>query len=481
MTKRLTVIITFMMILVSSFALADSLPTITVFTAKVDTRNFDGAKVAQALDQYVSEKIGIHVNLEFIEYEHYSFLLNKFHDSEYIPDAFLSTDPEMLYQLHKADKLLPLDTLLEQHGQGILACVDPEYLEIQSDSPYAIPCLIDRAVCLCFVYRKNIADQYHLNISAVRTIEDLTSIFDQLHEQDPSIIPLDIYYDQTYDALDDRLGVLLNFGQDRIVKNLFTSEEYAARCRLISEWSSKGYLLNTDSGWIANNSFFRTPKLFGRLSKYNPDMECTYSISAGEPIACQILSDSYVYTDTIMDYAWSISKASNHPVEAMQSLNLMYTDPNVMNLLCYGLEGVHYEVIDPENGIIDIPQALDTTTSSYAPFRNYYYGNEFITYLWNGYPLDLWEQIQSFNTHAKRSIALGFHYDPTSVLEQVYACSEIVQAYTPLLDAGIGETDHLLEEFCHKLEESGIDAIIEEKQRQLNAFLKEKEARSNED
>ena len=38
----------------------------------------------------------------------------------------------------------------------------------------------------------------------------------------------------------------------------------------------------------------------------------------------------------------------------MKYLNLMYTDPDIMNLLALGVEGVHYEMTD--DGTIDFPR-----------------------------------------------------------------------------------------------------------------------------
>ena len=159
----------------------------------------------------------------------------------------------------------------------------------------------------------------------------------------------------------------------------------------------------------------------------------------------------------------------------MKFLNLMYTDPNVMNLLTYGIEGKHYQVIDEENGIIDFAEGVTRENSDYAQFRGYFWGNQFLTYVWNGYPSDLWEQIQTFNDSAPRSVAFGFQYDSSAVQEEVYECTQVVNFYKPILEAGVGNMDEVLDAFLTALDNAGIDRIIAEKQRQLDEFLAGKE------
>ena len=42
----------------------------------------------------------------------------------------------------------------------------------------------------------------------------------------------------------------------------------------------------------------------------------------------------------------------------MQVLNEMYSNPDVANLLIYGIEGKYYEFVDKEKGLIDYPEGV---------------------------------------------------------------------------------------------------------------------------
>ena len=61
----------------------------------------------------------------------------------------------------------------------------------------------------------------------------------------------------------------------------------------------------------------------------------------------------YIDNTSVQGAMMAISANSAHPVEAMKFLNLLNTDPYVMTLLNYGVEGVHYNLNAegmPQNG-----------------------------------------------------------------------------------------------------------------------------------
>ncbi|MEG2702984.1 MAG: hypothetical protein RSA65_10225, partial [Clostridia bacterium] len=60
-------------------------------------------------------------------------------------------------------------------------------------------------------------------------------------------------------------------------------------------------------------------------------------------------TDAYVDSTVSQGAMIAISSASEHPVESFKFLNLLNTDPNLMTLLNYGVEGIHYNM---ENGLV---------------------------------------------------------------------------------------------------------------------------------
>ena len=78
------------------------------------------------------------------------------------------------------------------------------------------------------------------------------------------------------------------------------------------------------------------------------------------------------------------------------------------------------------------------------------------------------------NAEAIPSLALGFTCDLSPVADQVGACANVIaQFYNPLMNGEV-DIDEVLPQFQQALHDAGIDAIIAEKQKQLDAWLASK-------
>ena len=66
------------LLLCSSPVHAEEEPTITVAIASFDSDSYDYSKTEQELDKYVYEKLGFHVNMEYLEYVSYGQEMNTY-------------------------------------------------------------------------------------------------------------------------------------------------------------------------------------------------------------------------------------------------------------------------------------------------------------------------------------------------------------------------------------------------------------------
>jgi len=453
--------------------LPDNLPTISVVAIKVDKGNFDGDMVATALNEYVAPLIGARVELRYVEVELYNQTFSKYSATNSMPDVLMMTSSQLATQLRREGQLKPLGALLEEYGAAITQTIGDELLAAHTygGEVYAVASMMNRSYCLCFEYRKNIADSYSLDMSSVSTLEDLTAVLLELKQKSDDVVPISEYSIVSWDPLSDSLGVLMDNGQSTQVVNLYETEEYWDIFRYVNRWRQEGLLLDRDYGLTSINSFVRSPEFFGKICTFGPGLPYVDSTDAGEPIECVILGEPFIIIDRNRRGSWGISAGSQHPEESMKFINLLYTDPYVVNLLIYGIEGVHYEVVDAVNGVIDFPEGVAVESSGYSQFRGYFFGNQFIGHIWHGWPYDLWDQIRVFDAEAARSYAYGFTYDPAPVAEQVRACREVVSEYTPMLEGGYGDAVELLSGLCAALKQAGIDEIVAGKQAQLDSWV----------
>ncbi len=76
--------------------------------------------------------------------------------------------------------------------------------------------------------------------------------------------------------------------------------------------------------------------------------------------------------------------------------------------------------------------------------------------------------------NAAKSLALGFQFDSTNVVDEMTACANVVaQYYLPLMYGEV-DIDSTLPIFQQALKDAGIEKIITEKQTQLDKWLAEK-------
>lgn len=458
-------------------AYADSEDEITILIPKVEQQGFNGDLISQEVDNYVFPLIGGHVRLIFAEFERYSQIISRYETTNSLPDILYFWDNSDVIRLAEKGLLAPLEPLLSQYGETLLNTVDEEYLtaNILNDHLYTIPTIHDRVTATCFEYRQSIAEQYGLDMESVQSYQDLSEIFEELHQKAPELIPCDMIFIDDYDPLGDSLGVLMNYGKSPDVVNLYETPEYEQFLLHIQEWRTKGYLLDADLGFDSSNRYVASPEIFGKFAGYHPALTSVDSADAGEEIRCVPLTETFVTTDDMRGHSYSIAESSANKELATRFLTLLYTDSTLINLLTYGLEDIHYQFLDQTSKMIGFPDGVTRENSSYYQFRGYFWGNEFLSYLWEGYPEDLWTQVETLNRTAPRSIAFGFSYDPSPFQAETDACLRITDIYLPLLENGFGDTEALLAEFQNRLRQAGIDTIIKEKQRQLNAFLADKE------
>ena len=76
-----------------------------------------------------------------------------------------------------------------------------------------------------------------------------------------------------------------------------------------------------------------------------------------------------------------------------------------------------------------------------------------------------------FSEDPTLSAAMGFTPDLSSVTPECEAIKQVIEAYRPQLYTGTADPDELIPEMLESMKEAGLDKVIDEIQRQLDAFL----------
>ncbi len=376
--------------------------------------------------------------------------------------------------------LYPIGELMEENAQGIVDALGEEYYRAtQIDGvSYGVPSIRDLAQDNGFVLRKDVVDRHGIDLSRIRTFDDIETIFQIIKEKEPGMVGatnlgngsiLSTY--RVNDPLGNDLGVLLNHGLDDLkVVNWFASEQYERILRKLREWHLAGYLLqDAATNPEMNQVVVRSGKAAGWLSAMKPGFEAQESRGVGTEMAAVRTTQAVAKTDTVTNVTMGVTATSRNPAKTLQFMNLLYTDPEIVNLIDWGLEGKHYVKVEGQDNVITFP---DGVTSENVGYKNYswMHGNQFLSYVFEGDDPDAYKKMDAFNKSAAKSKALGFTFNGDALKNEVAACTAVVEQYRRVLESGEVDIDKMLPEFLRKLEEAGIDKIIAEKQKQLDAW-----------
>lgn len=250
----------------------------------------------------------------------------------------------------------------------------------------------------------------------------------------------------------------------------FMTEEFKKFAEKTREYYLAGYIdPNLASAQTANDTLVQKQNsaqyLIGTQS-YALGYEVQTSAERGIEVAYVPCTPPYVDKTSTQGAMMAISTASKHPEKAMEFLNLLNTDPYLMTLLEYGVEGVHYN-LDGEGLVV----FNDEERANYSPWRN---GMGNITLL----PAQAGEGVNFFTEtfipyyeSAKGIPAFGYVFDPTNVEIELAALANVCGEYALALCAGSIDPETALADFEKKLEDAGMQAVVDEANKQLEAYF----------
>jgi len=254
------------------------------------------------------------------------------------------------------------------------------------------------------------------------------------------------------------------------VVNKFATDEYKKFVEKTREYYNAGFidpaLGNANS---ANDTLIAAQKsakyLIGTQS-YALGYEVQTSAERGIHVEYVPCTPPYVDKVATQGAMMAISTASKNPERAMAFLNLLNTDPYLMTLLEYGVEGVHYNLND--DGLVVFNEE---ERAKYTPWRN---GMGNITLLppQEGEGVDFFtDTFIPYYTSAKGIPAFGYTFDPTNVETELAALSNVAGQYALSLSTGTVDPETVLPEFLSALESAGINTVVDEANAQLDAYF----------
>lgn len=338
-----------------------------------------------------------------------------------------------------------------------------------------------------FCYRKDITDELGIDMTKVKSVFDLTEVFEKVHAAYPNMILNDpnrmnnvfsAYLQSTKhmdalgnDAANPFSGVV--FGKDPTVVNAFESEDFKKIVKLLESWYQKGYFAKDAATSTATTAELASSgNLFSMFAGLgNPKIAANFSVNYGYTYESIKVSDSYMQS---YNYdAWLINSATKEPEAAAKFLNLTFTDPYIHNLLSYGEEGVDYVLND--EGFVVAPEGYNSIADvPYTNNINYYmWGSKWLAYRTvGGLNEEEFQKNKADNYAASASYFYGFVFDFSEVEAEYMAISNIWNEYKKGFWTGSLNVDQELKKMNERMYAAGLQKVIDSKQKQLDDWMK---------
>lgn len=271
-----------------------------------------------------------------------------------------------------------------------------------------------------------------------------------------------------YDTLSDATNLLRVENSDPTVKYIYEQEDTIWTLKMVKEWYEKGWVY--PETYISSENaqvLLKNGVTFANFTKSEIGAAENWSSRAGVDMLATLISDEpiLVTTGQIQMGSMVVPITAQEPEAAVRFINELYTNPDLLNLLAWGVEGEHYEI----NADGEAAYPNGNSTVAYHNM-DYTMGNFFLYLPWDGNGADYRVKCLEENEKAVNSDYLGFNLDAEEFDVLVSQLVNIYEEYGPTLNSGL-YSDEALAEMNAKMEQSGLREYVDGVQKQLDAWL----------
>lgn len=319
---------------------------------------------------------------------------------------------------------------------------------------------------------------FNVTTDNMASFDQITQMFAKIKKKYPNITPFDghrIFGENalTYiDGMGDNFGVLQNYGQTTKVTNWYETDQFKKLAQLTRKWVTSGYTskdiaVSHDDG----RAKMATGKCASFFASYIANQAPSVKAATGYDVVIIPVSKRMKDTTNVNALLNSVLYSSKDKVKAFKFLNWAYTSAEFNNILDWGVPGKDWVV---KNGFADFPNGVNIKNVNYHEDFGFVYPNQYLTTPWAGSAKDVWDQYKHFDDKDVVSKAYGFVFNPAAVSNEEAQCSAVLAKYEAPICYGVVDPLKEIPQLNKELYSAGLQKIIDEKQKQLNEWLKTK-------
>lgn len=464
-------------------------PVVSWYLMSADANVRDLDAVQAAANEILREKIGIEIQLYFLSGTNFTEKMNVMMNAGDEMDimaggAYTGTEFDTAF---RTGSLLALDDLLNEYGQDILAKSDARGWEsvTRNGKIYAIPSNMPWASGNILSWRKDLVEKYSIDIDSIKTAEDLEPVLAMIKENEPDVIPINNCNTESGNTsyvfanaavvgkASPVVRDLLVFNYDtQKMESWFDQSEIQDVYRKMADFYQKGYtpsdaLARTDNAVEYKSGDYL---VFHITAEFTGGSKSTGI--CGYDCLESLINYSEITTGSMNEVCTYISATSKQPENAMKVINAVWSDPALLNLLAYGIEGANYTVVGTDKNGNPSVEPKSGDEQRWAVFHNFWGP------LWDQWDspwnsTEALEAMKEANVNSPASQIVGFSFDQEPVKTQMAEILAIKAEVLPVLITGVAsDVDAYLDEVHERLEAAGMSEVLAEAQRQYEEWLK---------
>ena len=433
--------------------------------------NYDAWKAA--MDAYLEEKIGVHLDMEIIGWGDWDQRRNMIVSTNEPYDIIFGNNGTF-YNDVNMNAFVDLTDLLDT-VPALRDFIPSAYWEAckVNGGLYAVPTYKDSSATFFFVYDEGLAKAAGVDYMNAHTLQDVEVCLEKMYETEtenhPANTPVfyvhkggvDAVYGSKYDDISagcPAIGVSYKNGKPEVV-SVFEQDDVKADIATLQDMYKKGYI-NSDANILTE------------VPKYNPcgigqgwpaAADTVWGPNMGiEGLECEAVQwgDTVLSNATVQGSLNSISAACKHPEKALQLLELVNTDSKVRDMLFYGLEGDNFDYT--ADGKVH-------KNNSEWSMAGYTQGTFFNVSLLDTETTNQWDEVKAQNESALPSPILGFSMNKEPISDELDAIIAIFTAWRPALMTGADPS--ALDNMLSEMKDAGMQNVIDEIQSQIDAWI----------
>ena len=482
MKKLLSLVLALAMALtICSFAAAEEPVHLVWWMGCTTEAPTDWAEVEEVLNAYSAEKIGVTCEFKYMTSEQ---IARATETGEYFDIAF-TCDWYNDFATNAARGMFKdLTGIIDNYPELKASVLDSAWEAVKyNGGMYAIPHMKDIGMEIFWI----LDEDYYINQKGLEkdhyiSFDGIEEYLKMYKEDYPDDYPLKMarggitsWENCLADWISEEYLIGLDWEkqgteEELTVKSALEIPAWVNRLKKIHEWYVAGYInpdaavtesmgrsiagvVQSGQGWFGAETIWSNARQKASyISRYDGPFLSTYSIRGSMTAVSSAIDD--VKTDA-----------------AMKLIQLMNTDPYYREVARYGIEGKHYT--KNADGTVTKTELGNNNMSLWAYTQGHYTLGPVEASAFESVPADpdQWEKVFAGYADATVTAAMGFTFDVAPVETECLAISQIIQEYQYELYTGTSDPDVVIPEMLERMNEVGLQKVIEEAQSQLNAFM----------